>query len=485
MDLDIDNDQDSDQNSSTAPVSRPSHDLVGGPFAVIESDPGVFTSLVRRLGAKHVQLVELYDIEPWATDHLKPHGLIFCFMWHKDTHRPADFQDAAAERVWFANQLSDDACATHAILNVLLNCPHIDIGEELRVFKADTEQMSPVMRGLAITNSPIMRQAHNSLARPADIRGALNSIAITTLNAQKKAKTPLKQKQTTKSKPDNKQSKPTKKAKVAEKAASVEEEGGEEATYHFIGYVPAFGKVWELDGLKSGPLEVGELHIAAISTSANDGSSPRPNDDWMDVVRPALRMKMDKYGGSGDEGTNIRFSLLAVVDDMYERASDELELLKRDIMTLERRLGDIPELRENWRAMVDQDLSGSVLNIFDVVNEESLTKGNAFASNFSSQRMERDVKIMNMSVEDLIPAWESCVKNAMRAKTTVDEELTNAMAFNTEHVKRTFDYEPFFKGFIKALQEEGLLETFLELDKGGRKKRKKGNACKKDREIEE
>ena len=87
----------------------------------------------------------MYDIEPWAVDHLHPYGLIFCFMWHKDSHRPSDFEDPAAERVWFANQLSDDACATQAILNVLLNCPDIDIGEELQNFKEETKFMSPVV----------------------------------------------------------------------------------------------------------------------------------------------------------------------------------------------------------------------------------------------------------------------------------------------------------------------------------------------------
>ena len=67
-------------------------------------------------------------------------------MWRKDSHRATDFNDPAAERVWFANQLSDDACATHAILNVLLNCPAIDIGGELRALRQDTERMSPVVR---------------------------------------------------------------------------------------------------------------------------------------------------------------------------------------------------------------------------------------------------------------------------------------------------------------------------------------------------
>ena len=108
----------------------------------------------------------------------------------------------------------------------------------------------------------------------------------------------------------------------------------EEETYHFIGYVPACGKVWELDGLKSGPLEVGELPEEDSSTT----SSKDPIRGWMDVVRPALRMKMEKYGGSGNDGSNIRFSLLAIVDDLYQKASDELELLKREKISLERRM---------------------------------------------------------------------------------------------------------------------------------------------------
>ena len=118
----------------------------------------------------------------------------------------------------------------------------------------------------------------------------------------------------------------------------------EEEVYHFIGYVPAYGKVWELDGLKSGPLEVGELPMSSPTTklSTADQSQPElplPNSvGWMDVVRPALRMKMEKYGGAPEGGDNIRFSLLAIVDGLYEQASDDLEMLKRERIALERRL---------------------------------------------------------------------------------------------------------------------------------------------------
>lgn len=124
-----------------------------------------------------------------------------------------------------------------------------------------------------------------------------------------------------------------------------EDEFEEEEAYHFIGYVPSHGKVWELDGLKSGPLEVGELPNCSVPLSS-------PNEGWMDTVRPALRMKMEKYGGSGSDGSNIRFSLLAIVDDMYRKAHDEFEYLKRERATLERSMDEWdPKWVQNVRGL--------------------------------------------------------------------------------------------------------------------------------------
>jgi ubiquitin carboxyl-terminal hydrolase L5 len=145
---------------------------------------------------------------------------------------------------------------------------------------------------------------------------------------------------------------PTKRAKTSHSSSPAKqvkpeedekEAGDAEEVYHFIGYVPAHGKVWELDGLKSGPLEVGELPdpsqtVPAVGQSVSDMSAS-DGAGWMDVVRPALRMKMEKYGGAAEGGSNIRFSLLAIVNGLYEKASDEVELFKRELRALERRLG--------------------------------------------------------------------------------------------------------------------------------------------------
>ena len=111
-----------------------------------EATTGVFTTLLQKFGVKGLEVTEIYDIEPWATDHLKPHGLIFCYMCDdSDSTNASELEDEDAERVWFANQLSDDACASHALLNVLLNCPNVDLGEELRVLQTVTEEMDPVV----------------------------------------------------------------------------------------------------------------------------------------------------------------------------------------------------------------------------------------------------------------------------------------------------------------------------------------------------
>lgn len=155
----------------------------------------------------------------------------------------------------------------------------------------------------------------------------MNAIAIDTTESKKKG-----------SQSSRARGRPTNKTRTAKsgRAKKVEEQPEEDdiTTYHFIGYVPAFGKVWELDGLKSGPLEVGEL------------ASDLSRDGWMDVVRPALRLKMAKYGGSGLEGGEIRFSLLAITPDAQIKVTDTLEFLKRDKDKIE------SLMETNWESKV-------------------------------------------------------------------------------------------------------------------------------------
>lgn len=89
--------------------------------------------------------------------------------------------------------------------------------------------------------------------------------------------------------------------------------------------------MWELDGLRPAPIEVGDIPAHSC---------------WLDVVRPAIQMKMHQIQQQGED---IRFNLMAIVEGMWEKRSDEIEMLRREKATLERRLD---AECEGWRARV-------------------------------------------------------------------------------------------------------------------------------------
>lgn len=103
-----------------------------------------------------------------------------------------------------------NACATQAILSVLLNADGVDIGEKLRDFRDFTQAFDSEMKGEAISNSDMIKDAHNSFARPEPFG----------IDDSKKA-------------------------------------SGKGDAYHFIAFVPFQGTVYEIDGLKGGPIKLG------------------------------------------------------------------------------------------------------------------------------------------------------------------------------------------------------------------------------------
>ncbi|KDQ58015.1 hypothetical protein JAAARDRAFT_254631 [Jaapia argillacea MUCL 33604] len=186
-----------------------------------------------------------------------------------------------------------------------------------------------------------------------------------------------------------------------------EVETEEDETFHFIGYVPAYGKVWELDGPKSGPLEVGELPETPSATW-------RPG--WMDVVQPATRMKMDKYGAGGESGTgDIRFNLVAIVDRGWCRASDKMDMVTKEKGSIGGRLGEV--LGEVWKEKVDPQLLLTATQTFKTSThpnpDSPVTK---FTKDFGAKATEKKMAIMEMPGRDLVRRWEECLRKVWRRR---------------------------------------------------------------------
>lgn len=207
----------------------------GPEWCTIESDPGVFTELISKFGVKDVQVEELWGLEDADFARLSPvHGLIFLFKWDKSQQSEVseNVLDETPEGVFFAKQTINNACATTAILSILLNrAKELSLGATLSDFLSFTSALDSESRGMALANLEAVRVAHNSFSRPEPI-------------------------QIERTKDDD-----------------------EGEAFHFISYVRVNGFLYELDGLQKGP---------RLIDSCSDS-------DWFSKARTVLQQRMAAY----------------------------------------------------------------------------------------------------------------------------------------------------------------------------------------------
>lgn len=228
----------------------------------IESDPGLFTELIEKFGVDGVQVCEMYDLEKASFQEKAPvYGLVFLFKWERGIEGSDERPVARdASHVFFAKQVINNACATQAIVSVLLNRPELRLGAELANFKEFTLPLPADVRGMALENSETIRSVHNSFARPDPF--------------------------------------------VSESKEATDDD----EVYHFVAYVPVAGRLYELDGLKPGPIDLGPVEDPA---------------EWTERARPAIQARMQKYSQR-----EIRFNLLALVRDRRLALADRLSALQ-------------------------------------------------------------------------------------------------------------------------------------------------------------
>lgn len=187
------------------------------------------------------------------------------FKWVSDDYSDGTLlkDSAILSDLFFAKQVINNACATQALISILLNIKHSDlnIGGTLSEFKEFTRHFDSSMRGLALSNAELIRSVHNSFARQ-----------------QMFEFDPL----------SNKKEK--------------------EDVFHFISYIPFGGRLIELDGLKEGPYDLGPITDAT---------------DWISTARPHIEKRMAKYA-TGEIHFNL-MAVVSDRKMIYSKQIKELE----------------------------------------------------------------------------------------------------------------------------------------------------------------
>ncbi|KAL1920238.1 uncharacterized protein VTP21DRAFT_1384 [Calcarisporiella thermophila] len=323
-----------------------------GNWCLIESDPGVFTQLIGELGAQDVQVEEVWSLDDSTLERLRPiFGLIFLFKWQgrdADSDIESDYQAETDEHVFFAKQVITNACATQAILSILLNCDdRIDIGEELRNFKAFTADFPPELKGLAISNSDMVRTAHNAFAQPDQF--------------------------------------------ITESGG--ESQGSKEDVFHFIAYVPVRGALYELDGLREAPLNLGAC----------------TDEDWLEKVRPIIQSRIARYASS-----EIRFNLMAVIRNRMKEYEQRHEELLARLFSLPSEESEMSPEQTQVRLEIDAEL--------EQINSKMLEERNKF-KRYSRENSLRKHNFIPMILEvlKLLAKRDQLAPQIERAKTKAAE----------------------------------------------------------------
>ena len=295
------------------------HNLADG-WLELESDPGLFTLLVEDFGYIGVQVEEIYDLQKPKLVDGPVYGFIFLFKWVEERrsrnryssnnhafsglagssnsknnnglscgqHVPTYVEDEEIiNKLFFAQQIIPNSCATHALVSVLLNCDGLDLGPVLTRLRELTQGMNPENKGHAIGNTPELASAHNSHASFYDIPDSLNEKMPSATTSRSSAN------------------------QIRLTADS----------FHFISFVPINGRLYELDGLKKHPLDHGEID---------------PNEDWSEKFRKIItqRLAQETSGQGSDSSSDIRYNLMAVVPDQRMVLTNQLRNLESNRLIL-------------------------------------------------------------------------------------------------------------------------------------------------------
>ncbi|RMZ82308.1 hypothetical protein DV738_g1818, partial [Chaetothyriales sp. CBS 135597] len=218
----------------------------------------IFSTLLREWGVPNICVQEVLELDGLFDARAESiYGLILLSRW--TASETVNELSEPPDGVWFANQVQSFSCATVSLINIVMNHPELDLGEDLNAFRSLTQPMNPLERGWELDRNDKIRDVHNSFGTDIDRAKVDYKLQQDFQEAKKQAKEAERR-----SKKKGGANGSRKKRKQREDE-SVEEENG----FHFIAYVPVAGAVWKMDGMERLPRKLGDI---------------TPGDSWISPV---------------------------------------------------------------------------------------------------------------------------------------------------------------------------------------------------------
>lgn len=176
--------------------------------------------------------------------------------------------------------------------------------------------------------------------------------------------------------------------------------------FHFVSFVPIEGTLYELDGLKEGPVNLG----------------PCSEDDWLQKVCPIIEQRIEKYSRN-----EIRFNLMAVV-------KNRKQMLEEEVVNLS-------ALKSRAESKMEQ------------MNGEQST---------SMEIDEAEEEHLPDSLDALKEKISSIDARILDCKGRIQMEEEKMSSWREENIRRKHNYIPFLFNFLKVLAEKKQLKPLIE-----------------------
>ncbi|KAK3690019.1 ubiquitin thiolesterase-like protein [Podospora appendiculata] len=401
----------------------------------VESDPDFFNRILHLIGVKESKVEEVLSIDEESMSNLPDpvYGLVFL---HQYVFLRAEETAETEEEPWFANQTTENACATVALFNIIMNADGLNLGDRLSQFKEESKGLTPPLRGNLLSNSSWIRVAHNSFARRIDL---LNAALCLQNEVDEK-----KRRRTKGSSHRNQKTKPS---------------GGAHSAYHFVGFVPVKGKVWQLDGLEKTPRCIG---------------STNKDQPWTSIVRPVLKARMMQYAND-----QVSFSLLALCGDHIASLRRELAANIRCFQLLEAAWQEqhnkpLPPRGSDGEYPILPTASDAQTRLKDFAlepaNIPTLSEARPEVAEFkkelckSSDKAEDGTQGLNEA--DFNLTWKKLCEDQTRIRSKYTTEFMNPNGEEHDYVSevpgRKKDHTPAIHAWVQKLADHGVLATLHE-----------------------